>query len=182
MALFPGKRIVLTTDTTMMSSYHGGVMLGFAAIMPRAALPEWIFNNLFCPPAPALEDGSAAIAPCGMRKVEAALLESGFTRDEVMVAHPLHLDRAIGRETRIVGITHDDPLGKIALRQIEDIIGRGPPFNRSRFMELLDHPLIRKHRPSVVLGSFSILLMQERTIMETFRVWGVLECFLPLQL
>ena len=33
----PGKRIVLTSDTTMMSSYHGGVMLGFAAIMPRSS-------------------------------------------------------------------------------------------------------------------------------------------------
>ena len=152
MAQFPGKRIVLTSDTTMMSSYHGGVMLGFAAIMPRATLPDWIFQNFFCPPVPALEDGSAATAPCGMRKVEAALLESGFSRDEVMVAHPLHLDRAIGPETRIVGITHDDPMGKIALREIEDIIRRGPPFNRSRFIELLSHPLIKEHRPRVVLG------------------------------
>ncbi len=50
MAQFPGKRIVLTSDTTMMSSYHGGVMLGFAAIMPRATLPDWIFQNFFCPP------------------------------------------------------------------------------------------------------------------------------------
>jgi len=35
MPQMPGKRIVLTSDTTMMSSYHGGVMLGFAAIMPK---------------------------------------------------------------------------------------------------------------------------------------------------
>ena len=149
---FPGKKIVLTSDTTMMSSYHGGVMLGFAAIMPRATLPDWVFQNFFCPPVPALEDGRAALAPCGMRKVEASLLEAGFSQDEVMVAHPLHLDQAIGPNTRIVGITHDDPMGKIAFKEIEDIIGRGPPFNRFRFLELLAHPLIRKHRPRVVLG------------------------------
>ncbi|HEX7444837.1 MAG TPA: radical SAM protein, partial [Methanothrix sp.] len=88
MQQMPGKRIVLTSDSTMMSSYHGGVMLGFAAIMPRAMLPDWIFQKFFCPSVSALEDGSAAIAPCGMRKVEAALLEAGFTREEVMVAHP----------------------------------------------------------------------------------------------
>ena len=137
MPQMPGKRIVLTSDATMMSSYHGGVMLGFAAIMPRATLPDWIFHKFFCPPVPAAKDGSAAIAPCGMRKVEAALLEAGFSREEVMVAHPYHLDKAIGPETKIVGITHDDPMGKIAVREIEDIIGRGPPFNRSKFLELV---------------------------------------------
>ena len=127
-------------------------MLGFAAIMPKRALPDFVFHKFFCPPVPAGADGSAALAPCGMRKVEAALLEAGFSRDEVMVAHPLHLDRAIGQETKVVGITHDDPLGKIAVREIEDIIGQGPPFNRSKFLELLSHPLIQKYRPKVVLG------------------------------
>ncbi len=152
MQQMPGKRIVLTSDSTMMSSYHGGVMLGFAAIMPRAMLPDWIFRKFFCPPVPAFEDGSAALAPCGMRKVEASLLEAGFSREEVIVAHPDHLDRAIGPETEIVGITHDDPLGKIAFREIEEIIGRGPPFNRSKFLELVRHPLIREHRPKIVVG------------------------------
>jgi hypothetical protein len=104
----PGKRIVLTTDPTMMSSYHGGVLLGFAATMPTSVMPDWIFNRLFCPPVPAAPDGSALIAPCGMRKVEAALLEAGFDRSEVMVAHPDHLEKAIGPETEVVGITHDD--------------------------------------------------------------------------
>ncbi|MFZ3149227.1 MAG: radical SAM protein [Methanothrix sp.] len=152
MPQMPGKRIVLTSDATMMSSYHGGVMLGFAAIMPRRTLPDFIFQQLFCPPVPAAKDGSAEIAPCGMRKVEAALLEAGFSREDVMVAHPDHLNGAIGPDTKIVGITHDDPMGKIAVREIEDIIGRGPPFNRSKFLELVRHPLIREHRPKVVVG------------------------------
>ena len=138
-----GKRIVLTSDDTMMSSYHGGVMLGFAAIMPTRVLPDWVFRQFFCPPVPANEDGSALIAPCGMRKVEAALLDSGFSRDEVMVAHPHHLEKALGPKTEIVGITHDDPMGKIAFRELEDIIGRGPPHNRSKFTALLRHPLIQ---------------------------------------
>jgi len=147
-----GKKIVLTSDSTMMSSYHGGVMLGFAAIMPKAALPESIFHKLFCPPVPAAEDGSAVIAPCGMRKVEAALLESGFSRDDVMVAHPHHLEKAIGPDTKVVGITHDDPMGKIAVREIEEIIGKGAPYNRASFLELISHPLIKKHRPHLVIG------------------------------
>ncbi len=148
----PGKRIVLTSDATMMSSYHGGVLLGFAAIMPKAVMPDWIFRRLFCPPVAASPDGSALLAPCGMRKVETALLESGFDRSEIMVAHPDHLDRAIGSDTEIVGITHDDPLGKIAARELEEMIGRGAPHNRSKFLALIDHPLIKEHRPKIVVG------------------------------
>jgi radical SAM superfamily enzyme YgiQ (UPF0313 family) len=147
-----GKRIVLTSDPTMMSSYHGGVLLGFASILPEAVMPDFIFKRLFCPPVPAGADGSALLAPCGMRKVEAALLDSGFSRDEVVVAHPEHLDKAIGPGTEIVGITHDDPLGKIAVREIEETIGRGAPHNRSKFLALLEHPLIKEHCPKVVVG------------------------------
>jgi radical SAM superfamily enzyme YgiQ (UPF0313 family) len=148
----PGKKIVLTSDSTMMSSYHGGVLLGFAATMPQAVMPDRIFQWLFCPPVAAAPDGSALLAPCGMRKVEAALLEAGFNRSEIMVAHPDHLEKAIGPETEIVGITHDDPLGKIALREIEQMIGRGAPHNRSKFLSLLNHPLIKEYKPKVFVG------------------------------
>ncbi|VVB71832.1 Ribosomal protein S12 methylthiotransferase RimO [uncultured archaeon] len=147
-----GKKIVLTSDETMMSSYYGGVMLGFAAIMPASVLPDWIFRSFFCPPVPARGDGSAQYAPCGMRKVEAALLEAGYSRDDVMVAHPAHLEKAIGPDTKIVGITHDDPMGKIAVRELEDIIRRGPPHNRSKFLALVNHPLLKKHKPRIVVG------------------------------
>jgi Fe-S oxidoreductase len=147
-----GKRIVLTSDATMMSNYNGGILLGFGAILPVSVINERIFRWLLCPPVEAKEDGSAVLAPCGMRKVEAALLDAGFGHDEVMVAHPDHLDKAIGANTEIVGITHDDPLGKIAIREIEEMIGRDPPYNRTKFLELLNHPLIRKYRPKVVIG------------------------------
>ena len=148
----PGRRIVLTSDETMMSTYHGGVLLGFVSTLPSAVMPRSIFKGLFAPPVPAGPDGQAILAPCGMRKVEASLLEAGFSREEVMVAHPAHLEKAIGPKTEVVGITHDDPLGKIALREIEEIIDRGPPHNRTSFLALVDHPLIRKHRPKVVVG------------------------------
>ncbi len=147
-----GKRIVLTSDSTMMSSYHGGVLLGFVATLPMSVMPDWIFRKAFCPAVPADAEGRALLAPCGMRKVEAALLEAGFSRGEVMVAHPDHLEEAIGPETKIVGITHDDPLGKIAIREIEEMINRGPPHNRAKFLDLINHPLIRENKPKIVVG------------------------------
>jgi radical SAM superfamily enzyme YgiQ (UPF0313 family) len=148
----PGRKIVLTSDPTMMSSYHGGVLLGFAATLPKAVMPDRIFRWLFCPPVPAGPDGRALIAPCGMRKVEAALLEAGFSEEEVFVAHPDHLEKAVGPDTKIVGITHDDPMGKIAAREIEEMIGKGAPHNRSKFLSLLSHPKILEHKPCIIVG------------------------------
>ncbi|MCJ7444261.1 MAG: B12-binding domain-containing radical SAM protein [Methanotrichaceae archaeon] len=147
-----GKRIVLTSDPTMMSNYHGGVLLGFASILPVSVMPNWAFRWLFCPNAPVSPEGHALIAPCGMRKVEASLLESGFSHNEVVVAHPNFLEKSIGSDTEIVGITHDDPLGKIAVREIEEMIDRGAPHNRTKFLELLDHSLIKKFKPKVIVG------------------------------
>jgi len=39
----------------------------------------------------------------GLRRVEAALLASGFARGEVAIVPPTGLKKAVGSETRIVG-------------------------------------------------------------------------------
>ncbi|MFQ6025575.1 MAG: B12-binding domain-containing radical SAM protein, partial [Nitrosopumilaceae archaeon] len=56
-------------------------------------------------------DGVANAAPYGLRKVEAGLLRDGFKREEVVVAHPDHVEKFIGPETEVVGTHEMDPLG-----------------------------------------------------------------------
>jgi radical SAM superfamily enzyme YgiQ (UPF0313 family) len=56
-------------------------------------------------------DGRANYAPYGLRKVEAALVRDGYTRDQVVVAHPDHIEKFIGPETEVVGTYEMDPLG-----------------------------------------------------------------------
>lgn len=56
-------------------------------------------------------NGVAAYAPYGLRKVEAALLRDGYKREDVVVAHPDHIDKFIGPETEVVGTYEMDPLG-----------------------------------------------------------------------
>ncbi len=107
----PGATIVLTSDRTLMSNYHNHLFLGFAATIPKGKLPDWIYYNILCPPVEANPDGSAKFAPYGCRKVEAALLSSGFSREEVVVAHPDHIEELVGPDTKIVGFTENDPLG-----------------------------------------------------------------------
>lgn len=56
-------------------------------------------------------NGVAAYAPYGLRKVEAALLRDGYKREDVVVAHPDHIEKFIGPETEVVGTYEMDPLG-----------------------------------------------------------------------
>ncbi len=105
------RKIVLTSERTLMSSYHSHLFLGFAATLPRGRLPDWVYYSLLCPIVDANADGSARFAPYGLRKVEASLLVSGFHRDDVIVAHPMHLSELLGPKTLVVGLTANDPLG-----------------------------------------------------------------------
>jgi hypothetical protein len=83
-----GYNVVLTADRTLMSEYRGGIFLGFSACAPKGLIPDWLYFNMLCPSVPVNEDGSVKFAPCGTRKVEAALLNHGFKREDMIVAHP----------------------------------------------------------------------------------------------
>ena len=106
-----GKRIVLTADRSLMTNYRGNFLYGFIACGPYEVLPEWVFDRVFCP---AVETdqrtGEAKVAQVGLRRVESALLQ-GYDRNEVFVSNPDYLSKAVGEDTKVVGINVMDPLG-----------------------------------------------------------------------
>ena len=93
-----GYKIVLTANRTLMSQYNGLIFLGFGACMTKGLIPDSLYYNIFCPSIDANKDGSAVKAPSGTRKIESTLLNNGFKEDEVIVAHPDHLDKVIRRK------------------------------------------------------------------------------------
>ncbi len=97
-----GYKVVLTADRTLMSEYAGGIFLGFSACIPKGLVPDKFYFSLFCPSVPVNNDGSSKYAPCGIRKTESILLNNGFSRDEVIVAHPDYLDKVVGENTRVI--------------------------------------------------------------------------------
>ncbi|MBN1782970.1 radical SAM protein, partial [bacterium] len=99
-----GYKIVLTCDRTMASNYHGNMFFGFSACLPQGKLPDWFYYPVFCPSGPADAEGRLLRANYGTRKIEAALLAAGFRRDEVILAHPDHLDKVISADTRVLSI------------------------------------------------------------------------------
>ena len=92
---------MLTCERTMASTYHGNTFFGFSACLPRRIIPDWLYYPILCPSGPVDKEKRLKFSSYGLRKVEAALLASGFSTDEVIVAHPDHLRVVIGPDTKI---------------------------------------------------------------------------------
>jgi radical SAM superfamily enzyme YgiQ (UPF0313 family) len=119
-------KIVLTADRTLMSPYRGISLASFFGCAPaldinrdhrtfwykvlgQQVTPRLLFDFI-CNPIEH-KNGIAAYAPYGLRKVESALLRDGYKPEDVVVAHPEHIERFIGPETEVVGTYEMDPLG-----------------------------------------------------------------------
>ena len=147
-----GYKIVLTADRTLMSEYHGGLFLGFSACVPNGLIPDRFYFSLLCPSVGVNRDGSVGFASCGIRKIEAALLNHGFNREDVIVAHPEYLDKVVGPDTRVVGISETDPLGVApATSAFTELLG-GEAYMAIKFRELLNHPALKMLKPKTVIG------------------------------
>ena len=159
-----GCKVVLTADRTLMSEYRGGIFLGFSACVPKGLIPDWLYFSIFSPSVPVNEDGSVKYAPCGTRKIEAALLENGFKREDVIVAHPEHLDKVVGYKTKVVGITETDPLGigpaSSTFKQLFD----GEAYMNIKFRELLIHSAIRTYRPRIIVGGPGAWQLEDKEV------------------
>ena len=147
-----GYKIVLTTDRTLMSDYNGLIFLGFSACVPRGLIPDSLYFSLFCPSADANKNGTAKYAPCGTRKIEAVLLNKGFKREDVVVAHPDHLDKVVGPNTKVLAITETDPLGKGPATSTFTQLFGGEAYMAIKFKELLNHPAVKMYRPKIIVG------------------------------
>jgi radical SAM superfamily enzyme YgiQ (UPF0313 family) len=147
-----GYKIVLTADRTLMSEYRGGLFFGFSACVPTGLIPDRLYFSLINPSVEVNEDGSVKCAPCGIRKIEAALLDYGFDRDDVVVAHPEYLAKLVGPKTRVVGVSETDPLGiGPATSSFTQLLGE-EAYMAIKFKELLRHPAIRRFKPKIVVG------------------------------
>ncbi|MFL6502167.1 MAG: radical SAM protein, partial [Nitrososphaera sp.] len=78
-------------------------------IMRNQVTPKVLFDFI-CNPIDH-RNGVANYAPYGLRKVESALLRDGYKQEDVVVAHPDHIEKFIGPETEVVGTHEMDPLG-----------------------------------------------------------------------
>ncbi|MEM0075847.1 MAG: radical SAM protein [Conexivisphaerales archaeon] len=152
-----GFKIVLTGETAIMSDYGGQSLVGFASALPEGWIRGFVEQRLF--PTRSDAKGRMYLAPYGVAKVEASLLNHGFTRDEVIIADPRRLSEVVGPDTRVVGITTMDPMGvsygigivNLMLRAI-GIKYDGLPYISRSFFDVIKSDAIRKYRPRIIVG------------------------------
>jgi radical SAM superfamily enzyme YgiQ (UPF0313 family) len=105
-----GKLIVLTAPLTEMIDHAG-----YFIQMAMASLPIWmegVLNRKYPQwrDVKHFADGSAHIAPAGLRIVE-KVMQREFGGDDVVVCYPHDVDKFVGPNTRIVAISTHNPLG-----------------------------------------------------------------------
>ncbi len=95
---------MITTDRSMMSNHHGREFLGFVATGPPVFLPETLWRFICCPKPRVDREGRPTEAPYGLRKIEAALVESGF---KASIVDPDYVPRYV-RTAKAVLVGHHD--------------------------------------------------------------------------
>lgn len=167
-----GYKIVLTADRTLMSEYAGNIFFGFSASAPRGYLPDWFYYHFICPSVPVnKENGEAFYAPVGLRKIEAKLLEYGFRKDEVIIAHPDYLNKAIGADTKVVSITTFDPLGIGPVTStFSNLLGGEKAYNAHKFCELMEKPALRQDGLKVIVGGPGAWQLTDEWVQKEFGI------------
>jgi radical SAM superfamily enzyme YgiQ (UPF0313 family) len=147
-----GVKIVLTSPRSEISRFSGDPFSAFMAVFPEKVIPRSILQPKWFKPENN-PDGSARFVPYGLRKVESLLLKE-FPREDIVCCHPDSLDRFVGPNTKIVGISSMDPMGLayVSVTYNSMIAVPGDSFDAGQFKDLISHKAIKKHNPFIILG------------------------------
>ncbi|MFW6146297.1 MAG: B12-binding domain-containing radical SAM protein [Planctomycetota bacterium] len=128
-----GLLIVLTADRTLMAHYPT-LLDGMMASIQTSRVPPPVMRRLLAPPMPH-PDGRAARAPLGLRRIEAALRRDGVDPDTIAIVSPDRLDEVVGPDTRIVGLSSGDPLGRGMTNTTMVALSGGHLYTRAWFAD-----------------------------------------------
>lgn len=170
-----GTKIVLTASAIEMSDFYNNPFIAFVGGFGKGPIPLSYVRKALYPHKPKRVDGQASYAPYGLRKVEAILLEGGFSREDIAVVYPEDLDFFIGPNTKVVGISSMDPTGMgYVSKTYSSIVGGGEPMNRIEFRKLVMHPAIKRFKPKIIVGGYGSWQLERQHVSESYGVDCVL--------
>ena len=148
-----GVPIVLTAPVIEMSDFNLNPFIAFTGSFPTKIVPIKILRKFWYPITPDNNDGSALLAPYGLRKIEALLIEK-FGADNVVTCTPYNLSKFVGRKTKVVGISTMDPLGiGFVSRTYTSLVGfGGEPIVAAEFRNLMKHSIWKRYKPKIIVG------------------------------
>ncbi len=148
-------KIILTSDRALFTDFNGSDPLGFGLCVPCRLLPGFVEYRILAPRVPVDEEGRARYAPYGLGKLEAALIASGFKREEIVIAPPDNLGRVIDEDTEVVGVHVVDPQGLAPVSwTLKVLMGGGKPCTQYEFEKLMMrlNSFKRKYKFKIVVG------------------------------
>jgi len=174
-----GFKIVLTADRALMSHYYNFSGLGFVSALPCNIFPSFFSDRFF--PLESDEQGRMLAAQLGLCRIEAALLDYGFSSTEVIISDPTKLNLTIGPKTKVVGIGVLDPLGlsyggkvvsfvlrRFGLRCNETIMSRS-------FKNLISDPALKRYKPKIIVGGQGVWQIVDSGMQESLGIDCIVE-------
>ncbi len=168
-----GWRVVLTSDRATMTDYNDAPSLGFGHCVPYRLVPRPIYTRLLAPPMEVDEEGRAVFAPYPLRKLEAALLNSEFSEDDVIITTPEALGSVVSEDTEVLGVSVLDPMGLAPVSYtLRILFGGGDSYTKVEFLSLMSlvKRLKAKYGFTVVAGGegvWQIEGLEERLGIDT---------------
>ena len=147
-------KVVLTGDRATFTDFNGLDALGFGLCLPYRLVPVFIQYKVLSPSIPSIK-GRALLAPYPLCKVEAALLATGFKREDILVTPPDNLSYVIDKDTAIVGVHVLDPMGLAPVSwTLRVLSGGGDTCTRYEFERLMKNivELKRRYKFKVIVG------------------------------
>jgi radical SAM superfamily enzyme YgiQ (UPF0313 family) len=166
-----GYEIVLTASRAEMADYGMDPFLAFYCTFPHGLFPrswekKYYENGMVCNP-----DGSAKFALYGLRKVE-ALLKNSFGKDKVVVCYPQHLEKVVGPNTKVIGVSSMDPVSLAYVSTTyNSLIGiGGDGLNAEEFRKMMANPVFKGFKGKVILGGAGVWQIDEAKMRDRFPI------------
>jgi radical SAM superfamily enzyme YgiQ (UPF0313 family) len=152
MILPDGFKIVLTASETEISDFKNNPFIAFTGSFSHG-MPLWTSRTYLFPPPP-VENCRSKFAPYGLRKIEASLLDGGFSEEDIITVIPDDLNKVIGPNTKVIGISSMDPLGLAYVSfTYSTFLGWGElPENLHAFQKIFRTKALKKYKPKVIVG------------------------------
>ncbi|NMC03573.1 MAG: hypothetical protein GYA24_00100, partial [Candidatus Lokiarchaeota archaeon] len=168
-----GYPIVLTAPDTDFTDFYNNPIWPFFFF----SVSKYAFGGLFTrfmknKMDEVLPDGQARLAPYGLRKMEAALVESGIDGNDIVTVHPRYLKRYTGPRTRVVGISAMNTNGLTYCDQtFTALMGFGSDsYNSYRFRTLMLDKHVHPPNARVILGGAGAWQVRNKYCHDRFGI------------
>jgi radical SAM superfamily enzyme YgiQ (UPF0313 family) len=166
-----GYEIVLTASRAEMADYGLDPFLAFYCTFPHGLFPRSWEKKFYEEGMKRNPDGSAKFALYGLRKVE-ALLKNALGNDRVVVCYPQDLEKFVGGNTKVIGISSMDPVSLAYVSTTyNSLIGiGGDGLNAEEFRKMMANPVFKTFKGTILMGGAGVWQINEAKMREPFGI------------